>query len=121
MARLNEEHHGFLCEKFVNEVLDIGVKDPFGQRLKNVASLEELGPYFGIGSLASDPYKMRKGMMSEKLYNALAEKIGKERLDGYFDQSGEQMKKEDEWEQMATFLLGSVDEVNALRSRLDRK
>lgn len=116
---LNREFTHFDCKRFEDEVFANNKPDNFGHRLMNIRSWRDVRDYFGLSALRCDEWQLRQGYMSAPLHEALERTIGKERLASYFPSPAKPKlsKEEQELEDMAVMLYGTVAEVNALRSR----
>ncbi len=116
MQYLHEEHPNFDCERFEQEVFNVGGKDPFHQRLTDIRSWHDVPGYFGLSPMHVEERALKDGFMSAKLYEAFANKLGKERLDGYFGIKAKPKlsKAEQELDDLATLLAGSVRDKNRI-------
>ena len=112
-----KEHPNFDCERFEEEVFANDRKDPFHQRLANIRTWGDVREYFGLSAMQCDEHVLREGMMSQKLYEALSAKIGKDRLDGYFGDgsSPKKTKEQQEEDDLFTMMFGSVNDYSRLR------
>lgn len=117
MAKPFKEFPNFLCEKFADEVFENNEKDPFHKRLMNIRSFRDLKEYTGLTGLRCDENLLKEGFMSKDLHEWLEKKLGKERLATYFgDGSRPKLSKQDqELEDLATMLWGTVKEKNKIR------
>ena len=115
------EHEGFDEKSFAESVFGIDnypkhIENHICERKPGWLNWDDVREYFGLGHLAVDPQALRDGFMSEKLYSALAHKIGKERLDKFFGKTAPKLSKQDqELEDLATLLWGTVEEKSKIR------
>lgn len=116
-----KEHEGFDEKSFTECVFGI---DYYPQHVANHIceakpgwlNWNDVREYFGLGNLAVDPQSLRDGFMSEKLYSALARKIGRERLDKFFGKTAQKMSaREQELEDLATLLWGTPREKSRIQ------
>lgn len=117
---LNREFENFDCKRFEKEVFENNTPDHFGHRLMNIRSWRDVREHYGLSSLRCDEWQLRQGYMSAPLHEALERTLGKERLASYFPSEPVKpklSKEEQELEDMATMLWGTVAEVNAMRNR----
>lgn len=117
---MNKEFSNFECKKFEAEMFENNSPDLTGTRMKNIRSWDDVRNHFGLSALRCDKWQLRQGYMSAPLHDALERAIGKERLSEYFSQEPRKPKlsqEEQELEDMATMLWGTVAEVNAMRHR----
>ena len=120
-----KEHEGFQERNFVNDVFGIDyypkhVQNNVCERKPGWLNWVDVKEYFGLGNLAVDPNNLKEGYMSEKLYSALANKIGQERLDRYFGDnvsSSKVSQEEKDCNDLAVLLCGTPREINEMRSR----
>ena len=125
MEQINREHEGFREKDFVRDVFGIDyfpreIENHVAERKPGWLDWRDVQEYFGLGSMAVDPYVLREGFMSERLYTALAGKIGKERLDKFFGESKSPKnisKDEQDVNDLAILLWGTPAEINKMRSR----
>ena len=124
------EHEGFQDARFQRDVFGLdfypeNVQNHVCERKPGWLSWGDVREYFGLGSLAVDPYALRDGFMSAKLYDALAGKIGKERLDKFFTDGEAPTRKtersEQEIDDLATLLVGTTEEISRMRARRGKK
>ena len=117
MKYLHEEHPNFDCERFEKEVFNDGSKDPFHERLRDIRSWRDVPGFFGLSRLDVEERALKDGFMSQRLYEALEHKIGKERLDGYFQEKpkAKKSKEQQEEDDLITMMFGSVEDYNRLR------
>lgn len=118
--KLNKEFENFDCKRFEEEVFATNRPDPFNQRMRNIRSWADVREHYGLSSLRCNEWELRQGYMSAPLHEALEGTLGKERLASYFQKEPPKPKlsKEDqELEDMATLLWGSISDVNAMRNR----
>lgn len=115
------EHEGFDEKSFSESVFGI---DYYPKHIQNHLcepkpgwlNWNDVREYFGLGHLAVDPQALHDGFMSERLYSALAHKIGKERLDKFFGKTAPKLsKQEQELDDLATLLWGTVKEKSKIR------
>ena len=113
---LYKEYPNFDNERFVKEVFNDGSRDPFNQRLADIRSWRDVPSYFGLSPMQVDEAALKDGFMSAKLYDVLAEKLGKERLDSYFGMQpkAKLTKAEQELDDLATLLVGNVRDTNRI-------
>lgn len=119
-SMLNKEFKDFDCKRFEEEVFQNNQPDPFHKRWQNIRSWGDVRNHFGLSSLRCDEWQLRQGYMSAPLHEALERTLGKERLASYFPPEPERpklSKEEQEMEDMATMLWGSVADVSAMRNR----
>lgn len=116
MEYLHMEYPNFDHDRFVREVFNDGTKDPFHQRLTDIRCWRDCQEYFGLSPMLVEERALRDGFMSAKLYEALAHKLGQERLDGYFGIKAKPKlsKEEQELDDLATLLAGSVRDKNRI-------
>lgn len=130
MSNVFREHEGFQDARFQRDVFGV---DFYPKEIEECAREPKPGwlewrdvrEYFGLGSMAVDQYALRDGYMSDQLYNALAKKIGKERLDKFFTPEGTPAPKVERTQQdindLATLLVGTPEEIRAMRARRGNK
>lgn len=116
MEYLHMEYPNFDHDRFVREVFNDGSKDPFHQRLRDIRSWHDVPEYFGLSPMQVEERALRDGFMSQKLYEAFEHKLGKEQLDGYFGIKAKPKlsKEEQELDDLATLLAGSVRDKNRI-------
>ena len=116
MQYLHMEYPNFDCERFEREIFNDGSKDPFHQRLTDIRSWHDVPGYFGLSPLQVEERALKDGFMSQKLYEAFELKLGKERLNGYFGVKAKPKlsKEEQELDDLATLLAGSVRDKNRI-------
>lgn len=117
---INKEFSHFDCKRFESEVFENNSRDLNGTRMKNIRTWDDVRNHFGLSSLRCDKWLLRQGFMSAPLHEALERAIGKERLEEYFPQEPPKpklSKEEQELEDMAVLLFGSVAENNSMRNR----
>ena len=115
-----KEHEGFDEKSFAESVFGIDnypkhIENHICERKPGWLNWDDVREYFGLGHLAVDPQALRDGFMSEKLYSALAHKMGKERLDKFFGKTAKLSKQDQELEDLATLLWGTVEEKSKIR------
>ena len=117
MAYLHEEHPHFDCQRFEEEVFSNGTKDPFHRRLADIRCWRDCQEYFGLAPLHVEERALRDGFMSQKLYEALEHKLGKQRLAGYFTEkpAPKKTKEQQEEEDLITMMFGNVNDYSRLR------
>ena len=111
-----KEYPNFDCERFEKEVFNNGEKDPFHRRLTDIRQWRDCQEYFGLAPVHVDERALREGSMSAKLHEALEQKLGKERLDGYFvpRKAPKKSKEQQEEDDLITMMFGTVNEYSRL-------
>lgn len=113
----NKEYPNFDCRRFEDDVFQNNTPDPFHTRMRNIRTWRDVREYFGISPMHCDEHLLREGVMSAKLHEALENKLGAERLAGYFSDGSQPKKSKEQQEQddLVTMMFGSVAEYNRLR------
>ena len=117
---LNREFKDFDCFRFEDEMFANNQPDPFGRRLRGIYSWQDVRDHYGLSALRCDEWQLRQGYMSAPLHEALERTLGKERLASYFPSEPAKpklTKEQQELEDMATLLFGSVSEIEAMKNR----
>ena len=112
----------FRADDLARDCFENNEKDPFNRRLRNIRSWEDVRYEGGFSRYQCNPQLLREGYMSQVVHDFLEKKLGKERLGKYFGPAPKpkQSKSDEELEELAIRLFGSVSEVNALNARKHR-
>lgn len=106
-------------KRFRGDIFGVGAFPMSWDQKPGWTSWDDVKNYFGISSLKVDKWKLERGEMHPELKECLDRKFGKERIAKYFPapEKPKRSKEQQELDDMATLLFGSVAEVNALKNR----